>query len=144
MRTKKLRSEQFEEAKMLLMFISQNPRDIEENIGALIPLTKIKRIMKLDGMRLYRRLDNLVELGLIEFRNNHYETGNKSRKVFITDKADEIIYNNDMIIKYNLICNEYYKSLDLFNNVDKDILPLWARKNRRRMLKMSFLNGCMG
>jgi hypothetical protein len=34
--------------------------------------------------------------------------------------------------------------IDLFNNVDKDILPLWARKNRRRMLKMSFLNGCMG
>jgi DNA-binding MarR family transcriptional regulator len=125
MRIKKQRKKQHEEAIMLLMFISQNPRDTEENIGTLIPLTKIERIMKLKGKRLYRRLKDLEELGLIEFRNNHYEPGKKSRKVFITKKADEIIYNDEMILKYFTFINNAKENF-IDDEVDTDNFPYLA------------------
>jgi len=103
---------------IVLMFLADNPRDLEEETGSLIPITKIKNILNISYSALSRCLHSLEEDGLIENVNGGYIIGKRSKKWKILEKAELVISCSYNIKLYIDICNKYYNNMNNINLIN--------------------------
>jgi len=105
-------TQQFNERKVqVLLTLAFEPLDQEE-MGTLIPIKQIEKRLNISNSSLHRCLHSLENDGLIICTHRGYETGIKSMRWLITDKADSIIYDEGNICKFYENSKEYYKSLN--------------------------------
>jgi Transcriptional regulator len=105
-------TQQFNERKVqVLLTLAFEPLDKEE-MGTLIPIKQIEKRLNISNSSLHRCLHSLENDGLIICTHRGYETGIKSMRWLITDKADSIIYDEGNICKFYENSKEYYKSLN--------------------------------
>jgi len=105
-------TQQFNERKVhVLLTLAFKPVDLDET-GTLIPIKQIEKRLNISNSSLHRCLHSLENDGLIICTHRGYETGKKSMRWLITDKADSIIYDEGNIRKFYENSKEYYKSLN--------------------------------
>jgi DNA-binding PadR family transcriptional regulator len=115
-------SEQFTERKnMVLLMLAHKPIDLDET-GTLVPIRQIEKELKIKGKTLYRCLHSLENDGLLICTFKGYETGKKSMRWLITDKADNILKNEEFICKYYDTVHDYYKSLNKKRDTDNTVI----------------------
>jgi DNA-binding Lrp family transcriptional regulator len=103
---------QFNERKLhVLLMLAFKPVDLDET-GTLIPIKQIEKRLNISNSSLHRCLHSLENDGLIICTHRGYETGKKSMRWLVTDKADSIIYDEGNIRKFYENSKEYYKSLN--------------------------------
>jgi DNA-binding IscR family transcriptional regulator len=105
-------TQQFNERKVhVLLTLAFKPVDLDET-GTLIPIRQIEKRLNISNSSLHRCLHSLENDGMIICTHRGYETGIKSMRWLVTDKADSIIYDEGNIRKFNENSKEYYKSLN--------------------------------
>lgn len=112
-------TQKFNERKiMVLMMMAHYPIDLDE-LGTLIPIKQIEKNFNIKGAALYRCLNSLENDNMIICNHRGYETGIKSRRWLITEKADEIIKDETILLKFHQIISDYYKSINKKRIADK-------------------------
>ena len=105
---------------MFLMMMAHYPVDLDE-LGTLIPIKQIEKKLGIKGAAHYRCLNSLENEGMIFCNHRGYEAGTKSRRWLITEKADEIIKNEETILKFIEKITDYHKSLGKQNT---NVIPI--------------------
>jgi len=103
------------------MFMANDQRDLEET-GSLIPITKITKIMNISHKTLCKYLKSLETDGYIKNVHCGYIVGKSSKKWLILDKADDLIKNVDLLLKYDNLINQYYLKKGNFSKHSYDVI----------------------
>jgi len=122
-------TEQFKEKKALVLFMLANNQIDLTDQGSKVPIIQINKILGIKNACLYRSLNSLETEGFIKCTHSGYQVGKESKRYLIEDKADSILNNEDLILKFNIINNQYYKSINNYYHNIPNVITFNSHNN---------------